>query len=77
MYMVIYAGDAQKLDELEQSFDLGSERFLASTASYRETITSPDSLALLDETISLFNNAFKPAVEKCLEVANAGDGTAA
>lgn len=75
--MVIYAGDAQKLDELEQSFDLGSERFLASTASYRETITSPDSLALLDETISLFNNAFKPAVEKCLEVANAGDGTAA
>ena len=75
--MVIYAGDAQKLDELEQSFDLGSERFLSSTASYRETITSPDSLALLDETISLFNNAFKPAVEKCLEVANAGDGTAA
>lgn len=75
--MVIYAGDAQKLDELEQSFDLGSERFLASTASYRETITRPDSLALLDETISLFNNAFKPAVEKCLEVANAGDGTAA
>lgn len=75
--MVIYAGDAQKLDELEKSFDLGSERFLASTASYRETITRPDSLALLDETISLFNNAFKPAVEKCLEVANAGDGTAA
>lgn len=75
--MVIYAGDAQKLDELEQSFDLGSERFLASTASYRETITRPDSLALLDETISLFNNAFKPAVEKCLEVANAGDGSAA
>ena len=75
--MVIYAGDAQMLDELKQSFDLESEKFLTSTATYRKTITNPDSLTLLDETISLFNNSFKPAVEKCLEVAKAGDKTAA
>lgn len=75
--MVIYAGDAQMLDELKQSFDLESEKFLTSTATYRKTITNPDSLTLLDETVSLFNNSFKPAVEKCLEVAKAGDETAA
>ncbi len=75
--MVIYAGEDQKLNELKQSFELGSEKFKASTASYRKTITNPDSFALLDETLSLFDNSFKPAVEKCLDAAKAGDEAAA
>lgn len=75
--MVIYAGNTQELDQLKQSFDLESENFLTSTAAYRETITNPDSLDLLDETVSLFNNSFQPAVERCLEVAKAGDSAAA
>lgn len=75
--MVIYAGDAQKLDELKQSFDSGSENFLSSIEDYRKTITNPESFALLDESVSLFNESFKPAVEKCMDEAKAGNGDAA
>ena len=75
--MVIYAGNAQELDKLKQSFELGSEKFLASTASYRTSISNPDSFVLLDETVSIFNNSFKPAVETCLEMANAGNESGA
>lgn len=75
--MVIYAGDAQKLDELKQSFDSGSENFLSSIEDYRKTITNPESSALLDESVSLFNESFKPAVEKCMDEAKAGNGAAA
>ena len=75
--MVIYAGDAQKLDELKQSFDSGSENFLSSIEDYRKTITNPESSALLDESVSLFNESFKPAVEKCMDEAKAGNETAA
>ncbi len=75
--MVIYAGDAQKLDELKQSFDSGSENFLSSIEDYRKTITNPESSALLDESVSLFNESFKPAVEKCMDEAKAGNGDAA
>ncbi len=75
--MVIYAGDAQKLDELKQSFDSGSENFLSSIEDYRKTITNPESFALLDESVSLFNESFKPAVEKCMDEAKAGNGAAA
>jgi methyl-accepting chemotaxis protein len=75
--MVIYAGDAQKLDELKQSFDSGSEKFSSSIEAYRKTITNPESFALLDESVSLFNESFKPAVEKCMDEAKAGNGAAA
>jgi len=75
--MVIYAGDAQKLDELKQSFDSGSEKFLTSIEAYRKTIIIPESFALLDESVSLFNESFKPAVEKCLDEAKAGNEAAA
>lgn len=75
--MVIYAGDAQKLDELKQSFDSGSENFLSSIEDYRKTITNLESSALLDESVSLFNEFFKPAVEKCMDEAKAGNGAAA
>lgn len=75
--MVIYTGDAQKLDELKQSFDSGSEKFLTSIEAYRKTITNPESFALLDESVSLFNESFKPAVEKCMDEAKAGNEAAA
>lgn len=75
--MVIYAGDAQKLDELKQSFDSGSERFLTSIEAYRKTIINPESFALLDESVSLFHESFKPAVEKCMDEAKAGNEAAA
>jgi methyl-accepting chemotaxis protein len=75
--MVIYAGDAQKLDELKLDFDRGSEKFLASTEAYRKTISNSESFALLDESVSLFNDSFKPAVEKCMEAAKAGNEAAA
>jgi len=75
--MVIYAGDAQKLDELKQSFDNGSEKFLTSIEAYRKTISNPESFTLLDESVSLFNESFKPAVEKCMDEAKAGNETAA
>lgn len=75
--MVIYTGDAQKLDELKQSFDSGSEKFLTSIEAYRKTITNPESFTLLDESVSLFNESFKPAVEKCMDEANAGNEAAA
>lgn len=75
--MVIYAGDAKKIDELKLSFDQESEKFLASAAAYRKTINIPESFTLLDESVSLFNNSFKPAVEKCMEEAKAGNETAA
>ncbi|PJJ27355.1 methyl-accepting chemotaxis protein [Lacrimispora celerecrescens] len=75
--MVIYAGDAQKLDELKQSFDSGSEKFLSSIEAYRKTISIPESFTLLDESVSLFNESFKPAVEKCMDEAKAGNETAA
>ncbi len=75
--MVIYTGDAQKLDELKQSFDSGSEKFLTSIEAYRKTITIPESFTLLDESVSLFNESFKPAVEKCMAEAEAGNEAAA
>lgn len=75
--MVIYTGDAQKLDELKQSFDSGSEKFLTSIEAYRKTITNPESFTLLDESVSLFNESFKPAVEKCMAEAEAGNEAAA
>lgn len=75
--MVIYTGDAQKLDELKQSFDSGSEKFLTSIEAYRKTITNPESFILLDESVSLFNESFKPAVEKCMDEAKAGNEAAA
>ncbi|WP_312441715.1 HAMP domain-containing methyl-accepting chemotaxis protein [Lacrimispora sp.] len=75
--MVIYAGDAQKLDELKLDFDRGSEKFLASTEAYRKTISNSESFALLDDSVSLFNDSFKPAVEKCMEAAKAGNEAAA
>ncbi|MDR1770229.1 MAG: methyl-accepting chemotaxis protein [Hungatella sp.] len=75
--MVIYAGDAKKIDELKLSFDQESEKFLASAEAYRKTINIPESFTLLDESVSLFNNSFKPAVEKCMEEAKAGNETAA
>jgi len=75
--MVIYTGDAQKLDELKQSFDSGSEKFLTSIEAYRKTITNPESFNLLDESVSLFNESFKPAVEKCMDEAKAGNEAAA
>ncbi|WP_313577453.1 methyl-accepting chemotaxis protein [Lacrimispora sp.] len=75
--MVIYTGDAQKLDELKQSFDSGSEKFLTSIEAYRKTITNTESFTLLDESVSLFNESFKPAVEKCMDEAKAGNETAA
>ncbi len=75
--MVIYAGDAQKLDELKQSFDSGSEKFLTSIEAYRKTIIDPESFTLLDESVSLFNESFKPAVEKCMDEAKAGNEAAA
>lgn len=75
--MVIYTGDAQKLDELKQSFDSGSKKFLSSVEAYRKTITNPESFTLLDESVSLFNESFKPAVEKCMDEAMAGNETAA
>ncbi|MDR2022782.1 MAG: methyl-accepting chemotaxis protein [Hungatella sp.] len=75
--MVIYAGDAKKIDELKLSFDQESEKFLASAETYRKTINIPESFTLLDESVSLFNNSFKPAVEKCMEEAKAGNETAA
>ncbi len=75
--MVIYTGDAQKLDELKQSFDSGSKKFLSSVEAYRKTITNPESFTLLDESVSLFNESFKPAVEKCMDEAMAGNENAA
>ena len=75
--MVIYTGDAQKLDELKQSFDSGSEKFLTSIEAYRKTISNPESFTLLDESVSLFNESFKPAVEKCMDEAKAGNEAAA
>ncbi|SEU13280.1 methyl-accepting chemotaxis sensory transducer [Lacrimispora sphenoides] len=75
--MVIYTGDAQKLDDLKQSFDSGSEKFLTSIEAYRKTITNPESFTLLDESVSLFNESFKPAVEKCMYEAKAGNEVAA
>lgn len=75
--MVIYTGDAQKLDDLKQSFDSGSEKFLTSIEAYRKTITNPESFTLLDESVSLFHESFKPAVEKCMDEAKAGNETAA
>lgn len=75
--MVIYTGDAQKLDELKQSFDSGSEQFLTSIEAYRKTITNPESFTLLDESVSLFHESFKPAVEKCMDEAKAGNESAA
>ena len=75
--MVIYTGDAQKLDELKQSFDSGSEKFLTSIEAYSKTITNPESFTLLDESVSLFNESFKPAVEKCMAEAKAGNEAAA
>jgi len=75
--MVIYTGDDQKLDELKQSFDSGSEKFLTSIEAYRKTITNPESFTLLDESVSLFNESFKPAVEKCMDEAKAGNEAAA
>uniref|UniRef100_UPI000AEC4330 MCP four helix bundle domain-containing protein n=1 Tax=Clostridium sp. NkU-1 TaxID=1095009 RepID=UPI000AEC4330 len=44
--MVIYAGDAKKIDELKLSFDQESEKFLASAAAYRKTINIPESFTL-------------------------------
>ncbi|WP_349947615.1 HAMP domain-containing methyl-accepting chemotaxis protein [Lacrimispora sp. BS-2] len=75
--MVIYAGDAKKIDELKLSFDQESEKFLTSAEAYRKTINIPESFTLLDESVSLFNGSFKPAVEKCTEEAKAGNETAA
>jgi methyl-accepting chemotaxis protein len=75
--MVIFSGNSQKLDELKQDIDQQTEKFLASTTAYRKSIINPDSFNRLDESILLFNNYFKPSIEKCLAEAKMGNRDAA
>lgn len=75
--MVIYAGDTQKLDELQKSFESENDKFLTSIEAYRKTLIRSDSFALLDETVQLYNDSFEPAVQKCLQEARNGNEEAA
>lgn len=71
--IVLFAGDAQELDMIKQSIDHDAEKFLASTAVYRKSITNPNSFILLDESISLFNNSYEPTIQKALVEAQTGN----
>ncbi|MDK2968026.1 HAMP domain-containing methyl-accepting chemotaxis protein [Lacrimispora sp.] len=70
--MIIMAGNTGELDKLEQQFQGDKEKFLTNIEKYRETVTNSASLALLDESVELFNNSFEPAVWNCLAEARNG-----
>ena len=70
--MIIMAGNTGELDKLEQQFQSDKEKFLTNIEKYRETVNRSASLALLDESVELFNNSFEPAVKNCLVEARNG-----
>ena len=72
--MIIMAGNTGELDKLEQQFLGDKEKFLTNIEKYRKTVTNSASLALLDESVELFNNSFEPAVDNCLVEARNGKG---
>ncbi|MPL94258.1 Methyl-accepting chemotaxis protein III [bioreactor metagenome] len=75
--MVIFSGNAQRLDEYEKSYLAAKEQFIGRAQIYRSSITNPASLTLLDEGVALFNDKFVPAIDNCLRAARAGNQDAA
>ncbi len=74
--LVIYAGNAQELAQIEQNFLTEQKSLLENLAAYRNATDVPDTLALLDEVEQLYNNRYVPAIAESLQAAKAGNSTA-
>lgn len=75
--IVAYVGNAQELSAVEQSCLQEQENFFKNLEIYQKSVTNPDTLTILNEVEELFSNSYKPAVEKSLQAAKAGNSTAA
>lgn len=69
---VIQTGSAQKIEELEKEYLSTKESFINHVEAYRETINTADSLALIDESLKLYDESFDPAIQKCFQAAKVG-----
>lgn len=74
---VINAGKAEKIQDYEKSYLAEKKTFLTEAAAYRASITHADTLAVFDETTTIFNNSYDPAIQKTFELAKTGNQTAA
>lgn len=74
---IINVGDATEIDKIKQNYINEKEIFLTESEIYKKSITSSDTLALIEEANKMFVESFDPAVQKCFEQASKGDATGA
>lgn len=70
---MIYAGDAQKVDEYYQKYLQEKKDYDTAIQTYRKTMYRPDSIALYEETSRLIENTYIPALEESFKKSKAGD----
>ena len=71
--MVLSAGDAKELDQLEQNYYASKEKFEESVNSYLKSVQISNDKLLLEESLKLFKQTYAPAIEECLQKAKSGD----
>lgn len=69
---IINAADLKKLKESEDNFNRNKEVFRTESASYRESISTQDSLNIFDEAADLFVNKCDPIIQNMFDLAKEG-----
>ncbi|WP_085832487.1 methyl-accepting chemotaxis protein [Clostridium merdae] len=70
---MIYAGNAQKVDEYYQKYLNEKKEYDVAIEKYRKTMYLPESVKMYEETSKLIETVFVPALEKSFASAKAGD----
>lgn len=71
--IIIYAGDKDKLQEIDDSIKSETDSFNTNIAIYRQNSTRADTIALLDSIETFLNDTYLPAIDKSMEAAQKGD----
>lgn len=70
--IILKAGNAQEVSKMEQDYQKSKSTFLSEASTYRKTMTDPQAIAKYEEVLKLFNSSFDPAIQKSIQMANAG-----
>lgn len=73
----IYAGDSQKLQNMETSYLNSKKTFQSESALYRQSIKTSNAIAAYEEANKIFTDSFDPVIQKVFEKAKSGDGAGA
>lgn len=74
---IINAADLAKVQENEKNYRSNKEIFLAESKSYRESISSQDSLNMFDEAADIFAKDYDPVIQEMFALAKEGKPTEA